>query len=63
MCVTAPYPPRGTGKNRALFYDFLYLVPQQVQALSALINGREGTGDVWQMLADAFAKITARSKA
>ncbi|HIW14129.1 MAG TPA: DUF3825 domain-containing protein [Firmicutes bacterium] len=54
--------PEEQEKNRALFYDFLYLVPQQVQALSALINGREGTGDVWQMLADAFAKLPPDQK-
>ena len=54
--------PEEQEKNRALFYDFLYLVPQQVQALSELINGREGTGDVWQMLADAFSVLPPNQK-
>lgn len=54
--------PEEQEKNRVLFYDFLYLVPQQVQALSELINGREGTGDVWQMLADAFSVLPPNQK-
>ena len=47
--------PEEKEENRMRLYDFLYLPPRQMEVLSALINGGEGTRDVWQMLADALA--------